>query len=296
MIEITTALMQITNNLQPIFEEIGFEFVIPEGVGKGELPATFDGKGYSIIATSQNGSVKFLCGENKFSVHISDEPYSEAASYTPVSTLLLDPETADDKDIKFITNEVEDTIRGKFTTKKLETHSSKKMPTPVSKAAVKSGVAEFDSVSLANRLTLIYTDLRDEYKANVDRYGRFLAEEFFSEHIAPAVLKTIKENNPQKMKKLFNLLNEVYDNGSTDVQDMIAVTILGVLDNDQVLLASCIDYMSDTLCPIVIHVNKYLATPAGKKAKAQLKNPPLYKPPKDKKVKVSLADRMMQNQ
>ena len=73
---------------------------------------------------------------------------------------------------------------------------------------------------------------------------------------------------------------------------MIAVTILGVMDNDQVLLANCIDYMSDTLCPIVIHVNKYLASSAGKKAKALLKNPPLYKPPKEKKAKVSLAERM----
>ncbi len=290
MIEITTALMQITKNLQPVLEEIDFEFVIPEDVGKGELPAVFDGKGYTIIANSNKGSAKFLCGENKFTLYISNEPYSETAEYTPVSTLLFEPENADEKDIKFISNEIEDTLRSKFTTKKLEVHSSKKMPTPVSKAAVKSGLAEFDSVSLANRLTLIYTDLRDEYKNNVDRYGRFLAEEFFSQYIAPAVLETIKENNPQKMKKLFNLLNEVYDNGSTDVQDIIAVTILGVIDNDQVLLANCLEYMSDTLCPIVINVNWYLGSRKGAKAKKLLKNPPLYQPPKDKKSLFSKKD------
>ena len=85
------------------------------------------------------------------------------------------------------------------------------------------------------------------------------------------------------MKKLFNILNEIYDDGSSEVQDIIAVTILGELNNDTELLATCVDYMNDSMAPVVIAVNKYLASPGGKKARKKMLNPPPYKPKKEKK-------------
>lgn len=52
------------------------------------------------------------------------------------------------------------------------------------------------------------------------------------------------------MRKLFNLLNEIYDDGTNEIQSIIAVTILGELNNDQDLLANCVDYMSaDMISP-----------------------------------------------
>ena len=85
------------------------------------------------------------------------------------------------------------------------------------------------------------------------------------------------------MKKLFQILNEIYEDGTNDTQSLIAVTILGELNNDQILLARCVDYMSETLAPPVIEVNRYLASAAGKRAKKKLLNPPIYKPKKKKK-------------
>ena len=45
------------------------------------------------------------------------------------------------------------------------------------------------------------------------------------------------------MKKLFGLLNEIYEDGTNDIQGLIAVSILGALNNDQELLANCVDFM-----------------------------------------------------
>lgn len=293
MIELETALALITKNLKPIMDEAKFSYIIPDGVEKGEPPVAIDGKVYTVIMTNQNNSIKLFWTENKFNLEFADGEYTDSTmEFEHDSTLLFDPENADDSDVKFIVNEVEDTIREKFCEKKSEKGSNKKLPNPVSKAAVKSGSAFFDTNTFANRFTVMYGELRDEYKDNLTRYGQFLAEEFFADYGAPAVMKTIKENNPQRMKKLFTLLNEMYDGGDTEVQDIIVVTILGEMNNDQVMLANCVDYMSTDLCPLVIYVNKYFATSKGKKAREELKNPPLYRPKKAKKTK-AFANQMM---
>ena len=86
------------------------------------------------------------------------------------------------------------------------------------------------------------------------------------------------------MRKLFNLLNEIYDDGTNEIQDIIVVTILGQLNNDQELLANCVDYMSVDMTSPVIQVNKYLAK--SKSARMRLENPPKYKPKKKKRKSV----------
>ena len=95
----------------------------------------------------------------------------------------------------------------------------------------------------------------------------------------------IKENNPVKMKKLFNLLNDIYEDGTNETQSVIAVTILGSLENNQELLANCVDYMSEDMTVPVININKYLYSKGGKSARMRLENPPKYKPAKAKKNK-----------
>ena len=69
--------------------------------------------------------------------------------------------------------------------------------------------------------------------------------------------KTIRENDPQKMRKLFNCLNEIYNDGTNEVQSIIVITILGSINNDEQLLANCVDYMQD-MTLAVIQANKYL--------------------------------------
>ena len=95
------------------------------------------------------------------------------------------------------------------------------------------------------------------------------------------------------MKKLFKILSEIYENGSNDVQDLVVVTILGEIDNDEKLIAKCREEITDEdFYETLVAVNKYLASPAGKKAKELMKNPPAYKPPKKKQ---GMMSQMMQN-
>ena len=179
-------------------------------------------------------------------------------------------------------NEFSETLVEHFGTKN-QKPTKQKLPQPVSKAAAKSGAVSYDPNTLANRFTAIYPELREEYKTNCEQYGQFLPEDFFMNHGTPVVLATIKENDPVKMRKLFNLLNDIYEDGTNEVQSLIAVTILGAMNNDQEMLAACVDYMCEDMMGPVINVNKYLASKGGKSARMRLENPPKYKPEKAKK-------------
>ena len=91
-------------------------------------------------------------------------------------------------------------------------------------------------------------------------------------------MQTIRSYDSQTMKKLFKILSDIYENGSSDVQDLVVVTILGEINNDQELLAKCREEITDDdFYDTLVAVNKYLASPAGKKAKEKMKNPPAQK-------------------
>lgn len=252
--------------------------------------ASDNGEDASVKYVGENGVIKVKY-ENEKLVAFSGKD-SENVDDTPSRILVsLLPGDASPKDVNYVIGEFKETLDTKYGVKKVTPKkASQKGPQTVSKAAVKAG-SFYDPNTLASRLCIVFPELREDYKLNISTYGDFLAEEFFVNYGTPKVIEAIKENKPATMKKMFQVLNEVYEDGTNDTQSLIAVTILGELNNDQILLARCVDYMSETMAPPVIEVNKFLATGAGKKARAKLKNPPPYKPKKQKKP--GFMDRMM---
>lgn len=271
----------------------GFRVVYPDGVKKDELPVVTEDKKQYMDYVSEKGNVRILFSDGKFCFQIGEEK-NGSVEYKSISASLFGEES-DDRDVKYIINEFNDCIDSRFKLTEVAKPSAKgvKLPPPVSKAAAKNGNSFYDPATLANRYTIMYPELRDAYKKNFEKYGEFLADEFFQEYGSYAV-KTIRENDKQQMKKLFNMLNEIYLDGTNEVQSLVVVTILGQLENDDTLLANCVDYMDPELAAITINVNRYLASGAGKKAVKLLKNPPSYKPPKEKKP--GMMQTMLQQQ
>lgn len=260
----------IVKELEATLGALGFSRAADESVSDDRLVALFEG---------EKGAVALECKGNRFTILTGD---TVDTADKKLSASLLDEES-DAKDIKFIINEATETLNDKFAKKAaVQKKNSQKTPQTVSKAAVKNG-SFYDANTLASKLCLVFPELRPYYKDNLSTYGEFMGEEFFDTYGTEKVIAAIKENNPQTMKKLFQILNEIFEDGTNDTQSLIAVTILGKLNNDKILLARCVDYMSDTMAPPVIEVNRYLASASGKKAKKQLENPPAYKPKKQKK-------------
>ena len=282
MIEITEALQTLNDSLQDALKSAGFSLYYPQDAARTALPVVTERDTQYVSYVADGSTLRVEYAGNAIGLYYAEAApdVAQKGDFTRLSLSLFEPENADVRDVKYVAEEFAETLSAKFAGGKKP--QVKKMPNAVSKTAVRNG-AFYDLPSFGNRFTAIFPELRAAFKANIDTYGEFLAEDFFMQHGTPLVLNVIRENDPARMKKLFNLLNDMYENGVNDVQSLIVVTILGSLENDEILIARCVDYMSDELCVNVIRVNKYLASSAGKSARMRLQNPPRYKPKKEKK-------------
>ena len=283
MLELNEALSGILNGTQDVLKQNGFEIVKPEE--KSELPVFTDGEHSYFDFKGEKGKIRMeLFGNQALLFYAAGNPEEIGEEdLVKASTNYFNLDEFDQRDIKSLCNEFNDTIADRFGSGAASTAKSKKMPTPVSKSAAKSGSQTYDGNTLANRLSAIYPELKTPYKENFEKYGEFLAEEFFENYGAAPVINTIKYGNDSEVKRLFKILNDIYENGSTDTQGLIAVTILGKMDNDERLCKKAEEYMCDDMREIVLIINKFLASPKGAKAKEKMKNPPPYKPKKEKK-------------
>lgn len=255
--------------LEGKLSDLGFEKNAEE-TAEG-LIGKYEGDKGAVSIRYENGRFSLSCGDS-----------IETADSKKLCAFLID-ESSSEGDVKYFANDAKQSLQDKFDKKAPAAKKNvAKANQTVSKAAVKNG-SFYDANTLASKLCLVFPELRPYYKENLSKYGEFMGEEFFLDYGAEKVINAIKGNNPQTMKKMFQILNEIYEDGTNDTQSLIAVTILGQLDNDKILLARCVDYMSETMAPPVIEVNRYLATVAGKKAKKKLSNPPAFKPKKEKK-------------
>jgi uncharacterized beta-barrel protein YwiB (DUF1934 family) len=172
-------------------------------------------------------------------------------------------------------------ISGIFKARKQVNLDKVKMPKAVSRTKAKNGVISYDCDSLANRFGALYPEFKEDIKKNIVKYGEFLPETFFTEIGTPKVIDVIKNGNSADQKKLFKMLNEVYEDGTNEVQDVIGVTILGAMQNDKDMMAVADKYMSDYMSGPVHEINK-LTAKKGSSLMKKLKNPPAYKPKKKK--------------
>ena len=266
MLERKEALTLILKNCSDKFEQIGFTAdAVCENSDEAYVDFTKDDITIRLVSHDNLLDVTEKAGEGDF---------------VKVESNLLDLETYEDRDIKSLSNEICETVGSSYGKKARQ--AVKKAPQTISKSAAKNGT-EYDANTLASRISTLYPELKDAYKENFQTYDEFLGEDFFVNHANKYIMETIRSNDAQTMKKLFKILSDIYENGSNDVQDLVVVTILGEIDNDQKLLDKCREYIEDDdFYDTLIAVNKYLASSAGKKAKELMKNPPAYKPPKKK--------------
>ncbi|MBR5203239.1 MAG: hypothetical protein IKW45_08230 [Clostridia bacterium] len=267
MLERKEALALILKGCNEKFADNGFELLTP--VTEEDETAFADFK-------KDDLTLRLLSHDNLLDV-MEKLPDGE---FVKTESNLLDLETYEERDIKSLCNEIIDTVVTSHGKKAKQ--AVKKAPQTISKSAAKNGTA-YDANTLASRIVALYPELKDAYKENFQKYDEFLGEDFFVNHGNACIMNTIRSNDAQQLKKLFKILSEIYENGSNDVQDLVVVTILGEIDNDKALLEKCRNYIEDDdFYETLVAVNAYLASPAGKKAKELMKNPPAYKPPKKK--------------
>ncbi len=283
MLELENVFTAIYKGLMEVTSQHKFHPVFPDGVKKSEVPVYKRNETETLIDyKGEKTKLRVLFTGNKIFLLNADLEAVEDddSEYSCLSTCLLELETNNEKDVKFIIGEFSETITENYGKKQLIAQRGK-APLPVSRAAAKSGALSYDSNTLANRLVTNYPELKDAYKDNLENFGDFLAEDFFLKHGNQVVQNIIRQNNPQAVKKLFSLLNEIYSDGTNEVQSLIVVTILGEAGRDSEAHKIILENISDLMIENFIHVSSILSK--SKSSNMRLSNPPVFKPKKTKK-------------
>ncbi len=270
----------LDKNLKDINNELGFSRSASD-----EKSVTFSGeKGiYRLIHDAETNIIQFDCAY---------EDKGEETQWNTVSRSLFELSVADDRDVKSLSNEIEDELQHLYNARKKVDLDKIKMPKAVSRTKAKNGIISYDTDSLANRFGALYPEFKDEIKRNIAEYGEFLPETFFVEHGNAKVLDVIKKGTKAEQKKLFKMLGEVFEDGTNEVQDIIGVTILGEMKNDPQMMAVADTYMTEYMAGPIHEINKLTAK--NNKYTKKLKNPPAYKPKKNKAF--SLQNTLNKNQ
>lgn len=273
MTELKQAFAEIAKALTDVNNELSFR-----QMGADDTSMTFSGeKGiYRLVHDKES---------NILQLEVSYEDNGDKTEYSTISKSLFDLETIDARDIKSTSNELIDELERMFKVRKQVNLDKVKMPKSVSRTKAKNGIVSYDIDSLANRFGTLYPEFKDEIKANVVKYGEFLPEDFFINHGNQKVLDVIQNGTKAEQKKLFKMLGEVFEDGVNDVQDVIAVTILGEMKNDKKMMAVADEYMSEYMAGAVHEVNKITAK--KNRYTKRLNNPPVYKPKKKKTFSVA---------
>lgn len=266
--EISEVFRIVEKNLEDINSELGFAVK-----GREESSLAFSGeKGiYRLVFDAENSIMSFECAY---------DTELESPEFNTLSRSLFDPATYNERDAKSLSNEIRDELTSLFKARKKVNLDKVKMPKAVSRTKAKNGIISYDTDSLANRFGTLYPDMKDAVKANIVKYGEFLPETFFTEVGAARAIDVIANGSEAEVKKLFKMLNEVYEDGTNEVQDIIGVTILGEMKNDPKLMETADKYMSDYMSGPIHEINKLTAK--NSKLTKKLKNPPPYKPKKKK--------------
>lgn len=268
--ELKDAFALIEKHLENTNKELGFSKL----KGRDDILAFKGNKGLYRLA--YDGETQILSFECAY------EDNGDETKFETVSKTLFETDRADEKECKSTSNEIADELRSLFATRKKLDLDKVKMPKSVSRGKAKGGMISYDTGSLANRFGVLFPDLKDAIKQNIVDYGEFMPETFFADIGTPRVLDVIKNGTEAEQKKLFKMLGEVYEDGTNEVQDIIGVSILGEMKNDPKMMAVADKYMTDYMAGPIHEINKLTAK--NNKWTRKLKNPPPYKPKKQKKM------------
>lgn len=282
MIDLNTTAKIIHETILQTMKELTFEPVYEKGADRKNPPLRKRDDTHLMQYDGEKGKLRVLFSGNKVILlaGAADAESEDDSDYSKLLTAFVDYDEYTEKDIRSTANDIIEALQENFGIKAQQRQNTK-MPVPVSRTQAKSGVMSYNPLTLANRLLAVYPELKEIYKQSIEDYGEFLAEDFFINHANKLIIETINKSDPQKMKKLFGIFNEVFEDGTNETQGVIAVTILGSQYNDPDFMQKIVEYMEGGLLEAVVEVNKYLEKNKG--ARLRLEKPPLYKPKRDKK-------------
>lgn len=198
-----------------------------------------DGSRYALFTTEKRAvGIVWDAKKKRYVLQISTVTDGEVdESWRTLALWLFDPENQNDQDAKSIANDFEDSLvqlNPKNAPAKREPTTNKK-----SKITMDGFVQNF---------VKLYPQYQDELNAHVEHYGQLLPDTFIDEVVAEYMMSMLTQRKNAFIKKLFEFLNNHYNNGDDNVRSAIMVTLFRhLLDNEEAERLAQETYMSETL-------------------------------------------------
>lgn len=115
-----------------------------------------------------------------------------------------------------------------------------------------NGSKEAFALALAER----FPEFRMAYEENLEGYGEILGHVFFDVlHRALVPLLRLNEDR-EKIGQYIEFLEDMYANGDGEVRNIVEVTILEVLGDEETVLRNAFSYFSEDLMTVAQSVEK----------------------------------------
>lgn len=146
-----------------------------------------------------------------------------------------------EKEAKTIGLDFLDTLRTKLGIKPNYAKNAANVPLPK-----KSGNKANNINALAQQMLAVFPKYKETYRQHIAENGEFLYLNFFSQTVVSDIRQALDEQNKKQLKKIFDVLCDVYVEADRDTQNAVAVTIItGAIGDSKERFETALSYMED---------------------------------------------------
>ncbi len=208
-----------------------------------EMQVLLDGQKFSLdgeIYKNENTAVAVEYDEEKklFLLKKAELSGNSVPEFATISSWLFD-ESQTAKDAAAVGVDFADTLRASLGLKKEKTGNIN-----VSLPVAEKG-DEINILALTQKLLAFFPQYKDAYKAEVAAYGKYLYLDFMVSKFVPEIKALLLAKNKKQLKKLFDMLDEMYVDGDSVCGDMVVAMIAAAVFGEDEALATAKEYLAE---------------------------------------------------
>lgn len=99
--------------------------------------------------------------------------------------------------------------------------------------------------TLVGRFLAVYPALKEDYKNETAKNGKFLYLDFCTRYVVPEMRKTLESGNKKSVKKLVDMLNDLYVAGDNATSTAVVVFLAAAIGKDEPRFRAAADQMEN---------------------------------------------------
>ncbi len=213
------------------------------GTVVNEMASFFEEQGFKAqedAFVNEKYSVKIEYDEARqvYNLKMAEITENGAGEYALITSYLFD-DGQTERDAESVGIDFVDTLK-----KKLGIKGQKRANFAVDLPTANKG----DSITvttLTSKLLAIYPALKDTYKEEVDKKGKYLYLDFMSTYFVPEVRRTLESGNKKTVKKLVDMLIEMFVGGDNPTSTAVVVLLAAAIGKNEERFTAAVAHMDE---------------------------------------------------